>query len=518
MNGTFGPAENPLHLFDHSPAAMAISDAGGTVVRVNDALCELLGHTRDELAGSAHAELFVSAERRDVTSEALDVRGGSRPFAQGTRRLLHADGHQLDLLVTLAPVADEQDERRFVLTHLHEPARSAGYGRRKRHVAVVEDAGSDTMEQFRIHAGREATLAALGRRVLGGMELDRLMGEVAGTVAAALCVDHAAVFELRPGGTTMRLRAAVGWDDDQLGTTLLGVPGQLPSGTVPTGPVTLDELLGDERAAVVAQQGIFAGAIALIGGAGEATGVLAAYATRPHEFARGDLEYLQALADLLAAAIEHRTLDEQRRRLFDATMAASVQERATLASALHEGPVQNLAVLTLRLEQARMNLASGRLDATERLLIQLQESMAAEITGLRRLMRELRPPVLDELGLSEAMREQVRLFQRDTAMDATFESTLAAERLRPDLEVLLYKVTQESLAGVARRASAERVRIALHAAAERIELRIAGDGPADGDELGGLRQQVEQAGGRWELTSAPGGGTTLGVSFDQAGA
>jgi signal transduction histidine kinase len=177
-------------------------------------------------------------------------------------------------------------------------------------------------------------------------------------------------------------------------------------------------------------------------------------------------------------------------------------------------------VLTLRLEQARMSLAAGRLETTERQLAELQSSMASEIAGLRRLMSELRPPVLDELGLSEAVREQVRAFQRDTSVDATFESTLA-ERLRPDLETLLYRVTQEALANVPRRTGkSQRVRIALHAGADAIELRIADDGPEPErhGNLTGIREQVELAGGRWEVTTRPGGGTTLGVSFDQAGA
>ena len=108
------------------------------------------------------------------------------------------------------------------------------------------------------------------------------------------------------------------------------------------------------------------------------------------------------------------------------------------------------------------------------------------------------------------------------------EALELAERLRPDLETLLYRVTQEALANLARTARTEqRVRIALHSGADAIELRIADDGAGldaaeqlqpDQTALVGIRQQVELAGGRWELSTRPGGGTTLGVSFDQAGA
>jgi PAS domain S-box-containing protein len=522
MNGIFGPAESPLHLFDHAAAAMAVTDQDGTVIRVNAALCTLLGIPREHLLGNPWSAHLDPSERAAFARDMVDARVGTGPARQAERRLRHADGSAVDLLVTMVGVLDHHDDGRCILLHLHPPGRPPASTRRKRHVAVVEPDPSDSAEALQVHASREATLAALGQRVLGGLDLDGLMGEVAGAVAAVLEVDHVAVFDLRPGGTAMRLRAAVGWDDEQLGLTLLGGP-EIPGPDAPAtreSPVTLDELLGPERSAELAGQGIHAGAIALIGGTGRPTGVLAIYATRPCELSGGDLELLQAMADLVGAAVEHRSLDAQRRRLVDATVAASEQERATLAAALHEGPVQNLAVLTLRLEQARMSLAAGRLETTERQLAELQASMATEIAGLRRLMSELRPPDLDELGLSEAVREQVRAFQRDTSMDATFESTLA-ERLRPDLETLLYRVTQEALASVPRRTGTEqRVRIALHAGADAIELRIADDGPEPerhGD-LTGIREQVELAGGRWEVTSRPGGGTTLGVSFDQAGA
>jgi signal transduction histidine kinase len=211
--------------------------------------------------------------------------------------------------------------------------------------------------------------------------------------------------------------------------------------------------------------------------------------------------------------------------MLDATAAASEHQRAHITAALHEGPVQNLSVLSLRLEQARLVLAQGRNDSAERMLAQLQESMAGEIAGLRRLMHQLRPPELDELGLSEAVREQVRSFQRRYAVQTSFESTLA-ERLPADLETLLYRVTQEALLSLTRHGHPDRVRVALHGGADNVELRIADDRAVTGAEvepstagepgLVGVRQQVELAGGHWEVTTRPDGGSTIDVRFGQA--
>jgi len=521
-----GPSLGPLHLFEESTAAMAVMDQAGTIIRVNRALCDLIGQPRVAFHETAWAALHTADQRAAVTADLLAVRADATPVHQAERRLRSSDGRELELLATLVPLADEHGESRCVLAHLQRPG-TAVTTRRKRQLAVVdhEAVSPGAAERLRLHAAREATLAALGQRVLGGLGIDQLLGEVAGLVAWALGVEHAAIFEPRPGGTTMRLRAAVGWDDERLGLTLAASPLHPPAegGKV---AVTLVDVLGDDRAADLAEQGVHAGAIALIDWAGDnGAGVLATYASSPHEFQPGDLEFLQAMADLLAGGIAHHQRDDQRRRMLDATAAASEHQRAHITAALHEGPVQNLSVLSLRLEQARLVLAQGRNDSAERMLAQLQESMAGEIAGLRRLMHQLRPPELDELGLSEAVREQVRSFQRRYAVQTSFESTLA-ERLPADLETLLYRVTQEALLSLTRHGHPDRVRVALHGGADNVELRIADDRAVTGAEvepstagepgLVGVRQQVELAGGHWEVTIRPDGGSTIDVRFGQA--
>jgi PAS domain S-box-containing protein len=524
-----GSSLAPLHLFEESAAPMAVADQAGTVIRVNPALCELLGQPRVAFHETAWADLHAADQRAAVVEDLMAVRAGhARTFRQAERRLRTGDGRELELLATLVPLADEHGEPRCVLAHLQRlgPATTS---RRKRQLAVVDDQSVPPAAagRQRVHATREATLAALGQRVLGGLGLDRLFGEVVAVVAWALGVEHAAVFEPRPGGRSMRLRAAVGWDDERVGLTLASSPPH-PPGDGARAAVTLVDVLGEPRAADLAEQGVHAGAIALVDWAGDnGAGVLATYASSPHRFEPGDLDFLQATADLLGAGIAHHLRDDQRRRMLDVTAAASEHERAHITAALHEGPVQNLSVLSLRLEQARLALAQGRPETAERLLARLQESMAAEIAGIRQLMHQLRPPVLDELGLSEAVREQVHAFQRRYAVETSFESTLDG-RLPADLEHLLYRVTQEALHSLTRHGQPDRVRVALHTEGDAVALRIAGERSGAGASaevelsagaepaLVGVRRQVEQAGGHWEVTTRPGGGSTLDVRFGQA--
>jgi len=384
MNPSVEASQDPLHRFDRSAAGMAVVDAGGNVVRANQALCDLLGHDREALIGSGWQELHDAADRAGAVETLLNLRTAGTAVHQACRRLRRGDDRTAELLITTVPMAQEHGGGRAILVHLEQPPEGDGRG---------------PGGPLGVRAARDATLAALGQRVLDGLELDPLMGEAVRSVADSLGVGHVAVLELRPGALVLRLRAAVGWDGDRLAQLLLGGPAlaKLQSPETVGRPIMLPDLLGRAAATTLAADGVQTGAVATIRWGGEPVGVLAAYATTTSELGRDDLAFLQAMADLLAAGIDcWRSRARERRQ---AGEQEREQERAELVAALHEGPVQNFAVLSLRLEQARLHLAQGRLDATERLLAQLQEGMADQIAGLRRLLRDLRP---DELDLEPA--------------------------------------------------------------------------------------------------------------------
>jgi PAS domain S-box-containing protein len=427
MNSSADPHEDHLHHFDRGHAGMAVVDADGTVVRANQAFCDLLGRDRQALLGSAWRELHDLGDQAGATETLLDLRTGGVSVHQARRGLRHGDGRTLELLVTTVPMTQAQGDGRSILVHLSRPgAGRASSGNGRRDGAAANGRGDGDRD---VRAAREATRAALGQRVLDGLELDPLMGEVVRSVADSLRVGHVAVLELRPGALVLRLRAAVGWDGDRLAQLLLSGPAlvhlQSPA-TVGT-PTLLPDLLGEAAATTLAAEGIQAGAVATIRWAGEPVGVLAAYATTRHTLAPDDLEFLQRMADLLAAGIDHSRGQARARR--QASEQEHRQERAELVTALHEGPVQNFAVLSLRLEQARLHLAQGRLDATERLLAQLQEGMADQIAGLRRLLRDLRPDELDgELARAGGDQSRARAAPGERQQDEPVAPSAAADK------------------------------------------------------------------------------------------
>jgi signal transduction histidine kinase len=233
---------------------------------------------------------------------------------------------------------------------------------------------------------------------------------------------------------------------------------------------------------------------------------------------------LARMADLAAEL----ALQDERKRVMQTVLRATDEQRLHLAAELHDGPVQGLAALGLRLSRLGRRLRGGDPDGAEALLGGLEEHLAREIAGLRRLVGELRPPVLDQFGLETALRRHVEAFQAEAGVDCLVDADLGRP-LAPELETVLYRVTQESLANVGKHANAAHVRISLGADNGLVRLLISDDGvgfdpskaprlAADGHfGLAGMRERVEMVGGRFQVESHPGQGTTIGVEMHRRG-
>ena len=142
---------------------------------------------------------------------------------------------------------------------------------------------------------------------------------------------------------------------------------------------------------------------------------------------------------------------------------------------------------------------------------------------LRRLMTELRPPALDEIGLEVALRDYMTDFDRRIEARCEFLGELGEGRLEPSVETTLYRVAQEALTNVDKHARASSVRVVLSSDSDSVRLRVEDDGVGfepkrssdliEGGHFGvvGMRERVERAGGTLTLQDAPGGGTVIEV-------
>jgi len=218
---------------------------------------------------------------------------------------------------------------------------------------------------------------------------------------------------------------------------------------------------------------------------------------------------------------ERKQLEEERRALLARTVEVAEAERMALAADLHDGPIQHLTAVTLTLDLLANKLMRGELTGAAHLAQQLRESIASEMQSLRRLMGELRPPILDERGLDAALYDCAGALLDDTPVRAVFDSRLNGHWMAPELETAIYRVVREALTNVRKHAGASEVRITLAPREANVELTIADDGvgftPAagNGDHVGVLtmRERIESVGGTWVLESAPGRGTVIRASM-----
>ncbi len=226
--------------------------------------------------------------------------------------------------------------------------------------------------------------------------------------------------------------------------------------------------------------------------------------------------------------VQLQALQAERARLLDRTVQATEQERSLIAMELHDGPIQHLSAVALKLETLGLALRrpQGSSDLRSRVR-PIQERLTEEIDGLRRIMRELRPPALDERGLEAALMDHLNAIQTSTSVTCTVRSTLGG-RLDSTQETVLFRVAQEALTNVVRHAGARHAWVTLSQAPGSVVLEVRDDGsgfdPAEMRRLGNeghfgliaMRERVEMAGGSWGIESSPEGGTVITVRLPRA--
>jgi signal transduction histidine kinase len=200
------------------------------------------------------------------------------------------------------------------------------------------------------------------------------------------------------------------------------------------------------------------------------------------------------------------------------------EEVRRLAHEIHDQSGQMLAVVHLALNSVTPHLSSGGVSELERARARLRDVESQ----LRRISHELRPTMLDDLGLIPALRFLSEGVASRSGLNVRVEGFLN-ERLPPAGETAFYRVAQEALRNVVRHARASTVTLRVETADDAVSLRIRDDGVGfdsgaaaaapSGPGLGliGMRERIAALNGCFELRSAPGSGTELCVALPAGG-
>jgi signal transduction histidine kinase len=229
------------------------------------------------------------------------------------------------------------------------------------------------------------------------------------------------------------------------------------------------------------------------------------------EFSRAERDLLDGVARQLGVAAYAVGLTADLQRSRERLVTAREEERRRLRRDLHDGLGPLLAGVSLQIGAAR-NLLRGDPGAAEVLLARLDGQTQGAVADVRRLVDDLRPPALDELGLVSAIREQAARFEGKLTVSVEVIGELGD--LPAAVEVAAYRIATEAITNSARHAGAQvcHVYLSLDGALE-VEVRDDGRGlPAHvkpGVGLSSIGERTAELGGTWSIGPCPGSGTVV---------
>ncbi|MGY1804516.1 sensor histidine kinase [Blastococcus sp. SYSU D00922] len=228
----------------------------------------------------------------------------------------------------------------------------------------------------------------------------------------------------------------------------------------------------------------------------------------------GDERLLADVVRQAAAAARADSLAAQLQASRGELVTAREEERRRLRRDLHDGLGPSLGAVVLRIDTARNLATAGRAGEADQLLQQARDDVAAALADVRRLVHDLRPPALDDVGLTAAVRQQAERLL-DPRVAVTVDGAPGVDALPAAVEVAGYRIASEALANAARHASAERVEVTLARSDGALVVTVADDGvgidpaaPA-GVGLVSLRERAAELGGRCTVECPPDGGTVV---------
>ena len=358
------------------------------------------------------------------------------------------------------------------------------------------------------------SLNEIGNALASELELEPLLSLVAGRLREL--VDARLVLIALPDGEVLRIAAAEG-------ESSYGVVGmQLEFGGSKAGRVLergrserVDSVLEDPEIDQQAARrlGVHSALFVPLLVRGRGIGVMIAHdkAGPGPSFTDDDLRLAETLAARAAIAVDlsERVSRDAVRRVVE----AQELERRRLARELHDETGQALTSILLGLKP----LESSESEQAREAAASMRELVVSTLQDVRRLAVELRPTALDDFGLVAAVERLSETFREQSGLQVDLEARLGESRLPSEVETILYRVVQEALTNIVRHAGAGRVSILLAQKDGAVVAVVEDDGSGfdpgatreDALGLAGMRERVGLVGGRLQIETTAGAGTTL---------
>lgn len=466
------PAAIELGLaFEQAAVGMALVGLDGRLLRVNQALCALLGPGELELAATAVGQ---AAGPKGLAGAGRRLRAGVQPpppfeVAHRTRR---PDGSVLELLFSVTVLRD----------HRHRPV---GF------LAQAQDV-TERVRATRALKTNEAWLRSV----------------IANAPIVISVYDRDGICTFSEGRAFDRVGIS---PKERLGRSYVELRGDIAEATADFERLLAGEELRAKREITPKDpnsEAIFD----------------VHYGPLPAVDGDGD-----GVAGVISVAVDITDLERagrERRALLHQLITAQESEQRRLAGNLHDDAIQALSAARMQLSVLEAAIEKLGVDAEGELqgaAKQTLESLDHGLAAARTFLFDLRPPLLDREGLAPALGQQLDKLAQRSACRTEFRWKVRG-RLDPDLEVLVFRVVQEALANVARHAGAGRVRVTGRLVKGTLEVEVDDDGvgfdEAEAREramatghlgLRSMAERLEAAGGELTVDAAPGHGARVRV-------
>ena len=262
----------------------------GTIVSWNKAAERLFGYRPEEAIGRSISMIVPPNSPNEFPRVLEKLSRGQHIHPYETARV-RKDGSEIYVSLTLSPILDPDGN-----------------------IVGASTIARDITDRIRIR--QQAYIAELSQLALKGAGLDQLMAHAVEAVVRVVKVDFCGLWEASPDGRTLLLRAGSGWSEGEVGQASSPTESSSPSGLAFSGrsPVVVEDLGKDRRFAntgFLSDHGVTSSVSVAIPSGEKSFGVISAYTRRPRLFNRDETNFLQSIANILAAAIERKRAEEQ---------------------------------------------------------------------------------------------------------------------------------------------------------------------------------------------------------------
>lgn len=284
-----------------APYPIIIHRDDGRIIQMSHVVTEMTGYDADQLQTIGDWTEYAYGERQeDVLEQINRLFTTNQRVSEGEFEVKTRDGTVHTWLFSSAPLGKMADGRRLVISMAAD---------------VTEQKRAE--QALTIRLKQQAAITRLSHDALTGLALQALFDRATRLVAASLGVEYAKVLKLLPDGRALRLQSGFGWQPHQVGQATVSSRYDSQAGyTLLAGkPVVVENLSTETRfngPPLLTQHGVVSGMSAIIRGVGDQPfGILGAHSTRAQTFSPNDVDFLQAVANLLAAAIYRKHTEQQ---------------------------------------------------------------------------------------------------------------------------------------------------------------------------------------------------------------